>query len=296
MTFDDFAQTAWADHATDASGVAARLADGLVLVADEPQLLRLAGLAQHVLADHLGDWAATGAFVERLTTLPAFAAEGASGQSIRRIKASLVLCEEPAAALSHLAPSDVIRAQAMAASALTERAPEQALRLLAAAIDQAEASGLPADDPMNRALAMNGNNIASTLEQKPTRSDAERALMILAAQTSRRYWERAGGWLEIERAEYRLAMTWLAAGDPIEARRHAQTCLEIVEANQGAPIERLFGWEALGRIERAAGNRAGHALALARARDAFTGVDEADKAWCAESLSALAAYCSSDHA
>jgi hypothetical protein len=37
--------------------------------------------------------------------------------------------------------------------------------------------------------------------------------MIFAAKTTRKYWEIAGTWLEIERAEYRLAMTYLAAGD-----------------------------------------------------------------------------------
>ena len=70
---------------------------------------------------------------------------------------------------------------------------------------------------MNRALAVAANNLASSLEERSTRSAGERELMILAAQTARHYWGRAGGWLETERAEYRLAMSWVQAGDP--ARR-----------------------------------------------------------------------------
>ena len=62
---------------------------------------------------------------------------------------------------------------------------------------------------MHRALAITGNGLACTLEEKPDRTADERALMILAAQTARHHWAIAGTWLETERAEYRLANTWL---------------------------------------------------------------------------------------
>ncbi|HEY8708172.1 MAG TPA: hypothetical protein VIM34_09255, partial [Burkholderiaceae bacterium] len=150
-------------------------------------------------------------------------------------------------------------------------------------------SGLDAADPMNRALAVTSNNLACTLEHKTHRSTRECELMILAAQAARRYWERAGTWLETERAEYRLAMTWLQAGDPAQAREHAQACLDIVAANGAVALERLFGWEALGHVEHAAGDPAAHAEALARAREAYAELDEADQVWCAASVEALAA-------
>jgi hypothetical protein len=142
---------------------------------------------------------------------------------------------------------------------------------------------------MHRALAVTGHNIACTLEEKAERNGDERDLMILAAQTSRRHWAIAGTWLETERAEYRLANTWLQAGDLTRAREHAQACLEIVAAHDGAALERFFGWEALGLVERAAGNSAGHAQALVHARAAFAELAESDKAWCAASLDKLAA-------
>lgn len=289
MGFSTFMEKAWNDHATDARAVAQRLSEGAALVADESQLAQLATLAHHVFGEHLGEWRAGAAFIEGLAALPAYAPEGSSGQTLRRCVASLALCGDAGADLGALAPSDRIRVAAMAAASLAERDTPRAMRLLQGALDQAGRAGLDAADPMNRALAIAGNNLASTLEEKAQRSPEERELMILAAQAARHYWGIAGTWLETERAEYRLAMTWLRAGDAPRARTHAQNCLDIVAANGGPALERLFGWEALGLVERAAGNTVGHAQALARAREAFAELDEADKGWCAESIAKLAA-------
>jgi len=289
MDFNTFMSQAWDDHATDARAVAQRLHEGIALVADEPQLARLADLAHHVHGEHLGDWRSGIAFIERLATLPAFVPDGPSGQTLRRCLASLALSAGDEPDVAALSSSDRIRVGALAASNLAQHDTTFAGRLLRDALDRARAAGLSATDPMNRSLAVTGNNIACTLEEKPGRSDDERALMILAAQTARHYWAIAGTWLETERAEYRLAMTWLQASDLAQARSHAQSCLEIVAANDGAALERLFGWEALGRVERAAGNATGHAHALARAREAFAGLADVDKAWCAASVDELAA-------
>ena len=288
MDFDTFIGKAWNDHGDAAQAVAERLDEALPLVGDEVQLNQLMHLGQHVCGAHLGQWQQAIAFVERLTQLPAFAPDGPSGQARTRTIASLRLAAGEGGELDALSPSDRIRVGAMAASSLAERDSARASRLLHDALDLAQRSGLPTSDPMNRALAVTGNNLASTLEQKPQRSVDERALMILASQTARHYWAIAGTWLETERAEYRLANTWLQAGDLARAREHAQACLEIVAANDGPALERLFGWEALGLVERAAGNATGHAQALAHAREAFEQLDESDKAWCAESIAKLA--------
>jgi hypothetical protein len=143
------------------------------------------------------------------------------------------------------------------------------------ALEEAASADLQRDDPAHRALATTGNNLACALEMKPNRSDAERDLMLLAARATRRHWEIAGGWLETERAEYRLAMSHFEAGDLAQARLHAQNCLEIVEANGSVPLERCFGYEALAKIERAAGNSVGCAQALQSARAACAAIDDA---------------------
>lgn len=289
MDFGTFSSEAWAQHATDPGAVARRLDAGAALVQDEAQLNALMHLAHHVHGDHLGAWRAGIAFIERLAAHPMFVPGGPSGQAQTRYLASLRLCEGDAAVLETLATSDRIRVGAIAGSALAERDTARASRLLQEALALAEAAKLPASDPVNRALAATGNNLACALEEKTGRSADERALMILAAQTARTYWALAGTWLETERAEYRLANTWLQAGDLDRARTHAQACLDIVSANDGAALERLSGWEALGLVERAAGNAGAHAHALAQARAAFAELDEADKAWCAESIDKLAA-------
>ena len=288
MDFNTFVGKAWDEHATDSHAVAQRLSEGLALVTTEPELTRLMDLAHHVHGQHLRSWQAGSVFIEWLATLPTFAPEGASGQALRRCVASLAVCERADAELSALAPSDRIRVAAMAATNLAEHDTARAMQLLQQALGQAEAAGLAAADPMHRALAIAGNSIAVTLEEKTGRSADERGLMIFAAQTARYHWAIAGTWLETERAEYRLAITWLQAGDLAQARTHAQNCLEIVAANEGAALERLFGWEALGRIERAAGNAAAHAQALANARTAFAELAAADQGWCAVSIDRLA--------
>jgi hypothetical protein len=291
MDFDTFLGQAWADHADAAQAVAERLDEAPTLVHDEAQLVRLADLAHHVRGAHLAQWRAAAEFIEGLKGLRVYASHGPSGQALRRLLASLALCAhaDADADLSALEPSDLIRVLALAADNLVEHEPARALRLFRDAVERAERSGLAPSDPMNRQLAVAGNNLASTLEEKPGRSAEERELMLFAAQAARRYWALAGTWLETERAEYRLAMSWLQAGDPAQARTHAQACLEIVAANGGAALERLFAWEALGRVERAAGNLAGHAQALAQARDAYAALDDDDKTWCAASLEQLAA-------
>ena len=285
-----FIAECWSQHATDAPAVALRLPHGLDRVTDEEGLINLAQLAHHVHGEHLGAWTEGLKYLAALGRLPAFDAHGASGATLLRLRASLALAGGEGDLRSTLSASDRIRVGAMAASSLAGHDIIWVTQLLQEALAEARSSGLPAEDPMNRALAVTGHNLACALEEKAERSAQERELMILAARTSRHYWERAGTWLEVERAEYRLAMTWLKAGDLAEARLHAQRCLEIVSAQAAAPaLERLFAWEALGVVERAAGNTTGHQHALAKAREAFAELDDSDRGWCAAELEKLAA-------
>ena len=288
MDFNTFIGKAWDEHATDTPVVAARLPEGVALATDAAQIARLATLAHHVFGEHLGEWRHGIDFIEPLAALPLIVADAPNLQSLRNCLASLALSQAGASDLAGLSVSDRICVQAMAAANLALHHAARSRGLLEQAVDAAGRSGLPVSDPMHRALAIAGNGIAGTLEEKNPRSAAERELMLLAAQTARVYWERAGTWLEVERAEYRLAMSWLQAGDLARARRHAQTCLEIVVANDGVALERFFGWEALGRVERAAADAAGHARALGEARIAFEALEDSDKGWCGESLAKLA--------
>lgn len=290
MDFNTFLDQAWTDHATDSPAVAGRLqAQGLALVTEEDHLLPMAHLAHHVWGEHLGLWHEGLQFLQQLAALPLCGADGAAAQALRRYQASLRLAGGLADERGAFTVSDGIRVTAMAAANLACIDATRSAALLSDALARAEAAALPDKDPAHRALAIAGNGIAGTLEEKAGRSEAERGLMIRAAQTARAYWARAGTWLETERAEYRLAMTWVQAGDLAQARQHAQSCLEIVQANGNVPLEVFFGWEALGTVERAAGNATGHAQALAHAHTAFASLEDGDRGWCQASLDKLAA-------
>lgn len=287
MDFKTFLAKAWQEHADDTRAVADRLGDALALIDSEAQIPELANLANHVFGAHLGAWREGLGFLDRLSALPTFKVDGPSDAALRRSTSSLLLAAQLEDTRAALSPSDGIRVGAMTAATLAERDTRRAMTLFEEALAQMRATQLPQGDPANRALAVTGNNLASALEEKATRTAAERELMILAARTARHYWEIAGTWLETERAEYRLAMTWLQAGDAQRARHHAQACLTIVAANHGAALERFFGFEALALAEHSAGNPMAVADAVAAARTAFEQIDADDQTWCAETLKKL---------
>ncbi len=285
MDFDTWLGQAWDDHANLAPAVAERIASqGLALAAGDAQRVALARLAQHVYGSHLARW---GEGRELLARIGAGLADDACRATLRMLDASLVLAGGLGDPRPELSASERVRIGALAAGSLAEHDAARASALLDEALAEAETGELADADPAVRALAVAGHGLACALEEKAARSEAERALMIHAARTSRAYWARAGTWLEVERAEYRLAMTWLHAGDLATARQHAQECLEIVRSHDAPALEAFFGWEALGTVERAAGNATGHAHALQQAREAFARLDAADAGWCRASLDKL---------
>lgn len=289
MDFDTFLNQAWTEHAEQAEAVAERVAtQGLALLQQPAQVLPLAQLAQHVHGAHLGRWAQGVAFQQQLAALPLTAGDSATAAALQRFAAALKLAGGLGDERAGLGASERIRITALAAAALAEHDSARARALLEEAVAAAEAAALPGADPALRALAATGNNMAVTLEEKTGRSAAERELMLLAAQTARRYWARAGTWLETERAEYRLAMSWLQAGDAVQARLHARLCLDLVQANDGPALERFFAWEALGAVARTAGHPADHTAALEQCRLAFAALAEEDRGSCQASLDKLA--------
>jgi hypothetical protein len=288
MDFDSFLDQAWTDHAEQATDVAERLSDpGLALLQQEDQVVPLAFLAQHVHGQHLGRWSEGLAFQQRLAALPLVTAGSATAQSLQRFGAVLKLAGGLADERAGQSASDGTRITAMTAAALGLHDTARARALLVEAMAAIESHALPDGDPAVRALAIAGNNLAGSLEDLPVRSDAERALMILAAETGRVFWARAGTWLETERAEYRLAKTWLKAGDAALAHHHALQCLDIVQAHDNVPLERFFGMEALALAQRAAGHADACAATLAQMRVTFDALDEGDKGWCRPTLAAL---------
>lgn len=288
-----FIDQAWTDHADDAWGVSLRLPDALDRVTDADGLLDLARLASHVYGEHLGRWADGLKYLAALARGPGFDAASPQGQALRVLRAALALAADSGDVRATLGTSDRIAVTARAGMLLALHDAARARSLLDEAVAAADAAALPPDDAAIRTLAIAGNNTAAALIDKPARTETERDLMLHAAAIARRCWGQAGTWLETGRAEYRLAMAWLAAGDAQQARRHAQACLAIVDAQpEPSPFERFFGCEALARAGQAAGDAAGLAQALQAARAAFEQLSADDQAACRSTwaqLQALAA-------
>ncbi len=292
MPFDAWLNKAWEDHAAQTAAVAARIGgEGLALARTDAHTADLARLAHHVLGEHLGRWVEGRQLLFHIASSEP--AGASTGTAVRIFDASLALgggLEDLRGAMS---ASDRIRVTAYAAASLAERDPPRAGSLLREAALAFDTESLPESDLACRAIAINGNNIASTLGEKPQRSDGERELMLLAARTARDYWARAGTWLELERAEYRLAVSWLKANDLAAARRHARKCLDLVREHEAPPLEWFFAWEATALAERASGNHSAAARAAQEMRQAFDRLGEADQGWCRTSLERVTRLASS---
>ena len=218
MTFDDFISKAWNDHASGIEEVASRLKTQDASTSAET--IALAGLVTHVYGEHLARYDEGVAVLGGISTF-----DSASEQAVTRSQAALEIAggAEFAAGFS---VSDQIRIFAVASSALVSRNVARATELFRRALDLAE-SDLAPDNPAIRALAVTGNNLACSLEDAPART-----------------------WIHVERAEYRLANSYLKAGDRAAALSHAQECLRLCLANGADDVELKYANELLDLVKR----------------------------------------------
>lgn len=193
--------------------------------------------AEHILLGHLADREGLAAL------LPADAV---------RARAAIALAAGRKPDWQDLALADRVRAHYNAALARTRsRDFEGQGALLQAARALAEGD----DDAAQQAWAAVANNVAADLRYyfKPGDRAAATA-MLEAAQLARAAWQRAGGWLQIERADWQLAMCAAAAGEGALALRAAQAGLQACEANGADDYEFCFAHQALALAALAAGD------------------------------------------
>jgi len=284
VTCKEFVGRGWRDHAQDAAGVLARFEEGIGLVVEAGDLPGLAGLITHVAGEHLGRWAAGLELLEQLVKLEVCGEQ--ERQAIARSQAVLRFCKgdlggyESAWRAGHSGehPEGSTRARVLAVAACAlagqARLPE-ALATFKDALAMIKGDAA-AEDPVNRAIAISANNLACELEEVAARTPDQDALLELAANTARRFWEVAGTWNNVQVAEYRLCMSYLALGRPESALEHARAALELCEANGAGPTDLLFAQEALARANHALGR----AEAASAARDAMVGhLPDADPSW-----------------
>ena len=151
--------------------------------------------------------------------------------------------------------------QALAASADAPVGKARALVTLGAAAFSvsrhgAEAAGrltLQALQPLAALHAMPGpgldaafgavtNNLASDLLERPLPQLAQpdlRTALQLTAQHAQRFWQRAGTWVQRERAHYLSAMTANALGDGTQGAAQARAGLALLDAHDAAGGERV---------------------------------------------------------
>ncbi|MEZ0228788.1 MAG: hypothetical protein ACAI25_09200 [Planctomycetota bacterium] len=282
---ESLVEQGWAEHEKDSAGVLARCEGAIPEVTEAKHLPGLAALLVHVAGEHLGEWKRGLSALDRMMSLPVVKAGTAEAQALLRSRATLLLASGDRATADEViaraqtaglpVASTRIRVLAVAASALAgQKQVEAGVALFEEALSLA-AYGPDKADPAARALAVTGNNLACSLEEKKVRTPAEDRLLELAARTGRRFWEVAGTWIEVERAEYRLAMTCLALGRAKDAVTHANECLALCEKNGADAGELFFANEALARAHKA------------RMVELLAEVDAGIRPWCEETLKKL---------
>lgn len=286
MSFDSYLADAWHEHQTKTKEVADGIAAGAGLATTNAQLGQLAPLIAHVFGEHLGEWNRGISLLRELRNHKSFEEGSETDRVIERLTASLRLGSGWAVPLDGFSLSEKIRVYGVAAAALATRDTARALALFENAL-ALETAITDTKDPANRVLAVTGNNLAVTLEELPARTPAENELMLLAARTGRKFWERAGTWLEVSRAEYRLALSHLKANFRAEARTHAEICLKMCQDNGAGPMDLFFAHEAHARIAAHVGERKAFAAELALVEKYFSMIEGPDKDWCAATLAQL---------
>jgi hypothetical protein len=287
MSFDAFLEAAWSDHGDRPQEVADRLASSLPVVETPEHIPQFARLLTHVFGEHLGQWSRGIELLESLRRLPAFDGSVAAAGALTRSVATLRYAGGESSALESLSNEDRVVVLATAATAFAGRSEwKQGLAAYSEALRLA-ASGLPTKSPALRALAVGGNNLAASLEEKSDRNTSETDGMIVAANGALKYWKQAGTWLEEERAELRLTHSLLQADKPPDAIQSARRCVDVCEQNNAPALEKFFGYAVLARAYRAAGDADSFAASREHALALFAQVPLDEKKWCQSDVDEL---------
>lgn len=283
-------QRAMAGHAQDASAAAAMLAEGLptlVDTADSAALESALRAIEHIGIAHLCD----AHWVRRMGALvaPQQARAPALSLALARGEAALALLAGTPPDLAALPAAERVRAHGNPALGFAHQGDIIGARRL---LDLATACAAeaPTDPAVHRALAAMANNLASDLRDmlQPPANPAAVDLMLEAATRSRAAWAEVGGWLEVERADWLLAMCHAWAGLGPEALRHAQATLSACQVHGGDDFEFCFAWQAMAFAALAADDEPGARLArAAMAERAERLGDAADQAYARSQLALI---------
>jgi len=282
MKISEYTHSAWSIHAETPEQVLKDVKEQFKYLETEEDILKLAHLIVHVAGEHLGKWQEGLALLRNLKHNPLLK----NKSDMLRFMAILELGNNPNISIEKFSTSDQARIMASTSSALVSLGGLKSGENL---FNQAvtKASSLEQSDPAFSSLAVSANNIASKLEDKAARSEIETSLMLKAAKTARVFWEKAGTWKEVERAEYRLAHSYLKAEQFDMALKHADLCLEIVAENKNIPLEHFFALEVKVLALKATGKNEEALKSLNTMEVVFNTLSSEDKIWCESTLKKL---------
>lgn len=190
--------------------------------------------AEHVLLGHLDQGPALAALLDG----------DLAGVPDARSRCAIALAGGGAAPdWQELSAAERVRAHFNAVLALSRRRDFDGMRRLMA---QAQALVPEEDEIAAKSWAGVANNVAADMRCYHQRGDAAHAaLMLEAAAQARAAWVAAGGWLQIERADWQLAMCAAVAGEGARALEAARACLAACEQQGGDDYEFCFAHQAL---------------------------------------------------
>lgn len=220
-------------------------------------------LLNHVLGEKLGAWPEALQRQQQLLALPsppavlwrqAGAAAAAAGDAASRERAAAAYAEAsavPVAQALHVIALSAAMYQVPASNAA------EAARLTTAAIAPFGEAAWGEACAIDAAAATCLNNIASGLQDRALadlRVPGLGAALQASAELAHRFWQRAGTWVNEERALYLLAMVGNALGDAAAARTHALKALALLDAHDTHHAENVD--RAFVELERAHACRA----------------------------------------
>lgn len=238
--FDAFIKQSWQQHEAEPQPTYNQLEQALSEVEDTNHAERILPLMLHTSIGHLHD---PSQFLSSLDKIES----GVAAQCLTRQRAKAVakyFVDQNTDQITELEDVDQRRVFAQIAnelSAMNEL--EQASTWLAKAANGIDSG--QATEPLARSIAITGNNLACQYEGLETRSGAQVEHMLEAATLALEYWKVAGGWIQEERAEYRLAMSLLKAGSPQQAKVHAERCEAICRKNGEDAFELFYAHDLL---------------------------------------------------
>jgi hypothetical protein len=235
------------DHDADLVGAAARLRAIAPSALEADDLASYSWLVNHVIGEKGHDWPGARALLE---ALPALAGEppvvlrnravafAMSGAALQAWQAESELAQA-------LACGPALAATAVRLGALQHLAGTTDPLLVAATLVPCVHSieSAPAGGPVLTMAARAINNAVSGWLEHPqpaTTDPLVAAAMSRAARCCKTVWQHAGTWLQVERADYLIALVANALADWEAAAHAARDGIRMIEANGGEDVDRAF--------------------------------------------------------